>query len=242
MHVAAGREDTLQAIRHIARCRMRSSCASAGSGLRHISWRHSPSSRRRTGRGGMDVEVYNVLGAGDAFLAGFLRAICGASLTRSARDSVTPVAPWRSRACCARPSLRLSRAESLPRQRQHASSAARGLAAEPSALATTRRADCGACWCSRWIMSQLEQMRFASTPRSSASAGSNCWLWMPRRAWRPVERALGCCSMGLMCSRIAHARARTCGWRDPWSGQARGRWSLKALAASRRSCCSGPPS
>ena len=75
LHIAGGSEDTLQAIRDIrAVSRGDHRVQARPDGLRGVSWRHSRI-RSMTGvKGpGFPVEVYNVLGAGDAFLSGFLR-------------------------------------------------------------------------------------------------------------------------------------------------------------------------
>jgi len=74
MHVAAGREDTLEAIRHI---RTLSDavivCKRGAQGCVIFPGDIPQALEDGLVAAGMDVEVYNVLGAGDAFLAGFLR-------------------------------------------------------------------------------------------------------------------------------------------------------------------------
>ena len=74
LHVAAGLEDTLEAVRHI---RTLSSavivCKRGASGCIVFAGRIPHVLEDGLVAAGMDVEVYNVLGAGDAFLAGFLR-------------------------------------------------------------------------------------------------------------------------------------------------------------------------
>jgi len=74
MHVAAGREDTLEALRHI---RTLSDavmvCKRGARGCVIFPGDIPDVLEQGLVAAGMDVEVYNVLGAGDAFLAGFLR-------------------------------------------------------------------------------------------------------------------------------------------------------------------------
>jgi 5-dehydro-2-deoxygluconokinase len=73
LHIAAGREDTLAAVRHI---RERSGavivCKRGAQGCVVFAGRVPDRIEDALVAPGMDVEVYNVLGAGDAFLAGFL--------------------------------------------------------------------------------------------------------------------------------------------------------------------------
>ncbi|HEV2228626.1 MAG TPA: 5-dehydro-2-deoxygluconokinase [Steroidobacteraceae bacterium] len=73
LHIAAGREDTLEAVRHI---RERSDavivCKRGAGGCVVFAGRIPASVEDGLVVPGMDVEVCNVLGAGDAFLAGFL--------------------------------------------------------------------------------------------------------------------------------------------------------------------------
>lgn len=73
LHVAAGVEDTLEAVRRI---RMRSSavivCKRGPRGCVVFAGRAPDTLDDGVVAAGRDVEVYNVLGAGDAFLAGFL--------------------------------------------------------------------------------------------------------------------------------------------------------------------------
>ena len=74
LHVAAGLEDTLEALRHI---RAFSSavivCKRGAEGCIVFAGRIPDALGDGLVAAGMGVEIYNVLGAGDAFLAGFLR-------------------------------------------------------------------------------------------------------------------------------------------------------------------------
>jgi 5-dehydro-2-deoxygluconokinase len=73
LHIAAGREETLEAVRHI---RDRSGavivCKRGAQGCIVFSGRIPARIEDALVVPGMDVEVYNLLGAGDAFLAGYL--------------------------------------------------------------------------------------------------------------------------------------------------------------------------
>lgn len=73
LHIAAGREDTLEAVRHI---RERSDavivCKRGAQGCVVFAGRTPERIEDALVAPGRDVEVYNVLGAGDAFLAGYL--------------------------------------------------------------------------------------------------------------------------------------------------------------------------
>ena len=74
LHVAAGLEDTLQAVRHVrALSAAVIVCKRGASGCIVFAGRIPDVLEDGIVATGMDVEVYNVLGAGDAFLAGFLR-------------------------------------------------------------------------------------------------------------------------------------------------------------------------
>jgi 5-dehydro-2-deoxygluconokinase len=74
LHVAAGLEDTLEAVRHIrALSTAVIVCKRGASGCIVFAGRIPDVLEDGLVAAGMDVEVYNVLGAGDAFLAGFLR-------------------------------------------------------------------------------------------------------------------------------------------------------------------------
>ena len=73
MHIAAGREDTLEAIRHIRA--LSPAVIVCKRGARGCVVFAGPTPSRIEDAlvaPGLDIEVYNVLGAGDAFLAGFL--------------------------------------------------------------------------------------------------------------------------------------------------------------------------
>lgn len=73
LHIAAGREDTLEAVRHIRERSGAVIVAKRGAqGCVVFAGRIAERIERALVVPGMDVEVYNVLGAGDAFLAGFL--------------------------------------------------------------------------------------------------------------------------------------------------------------------------
>ncbi len=73
LHVAAGLEDTLEAVRHIrALSTAVIVCKRGASGCIVFAGRIPDVLEDGLVAAGMDVEVYNVLGAGDAFLAGFL--------------------------------------------------------------------------------------------------------------------------------------------------------------------------
>jgi 5-dehydro-2-deoxygluconokinase len=73
LHVAAGLEDTLEAVRHIrALSPAVIVCKRGASGCIVFAGRIPDVLEDGLVAAGMDVEVYNVLGAGDAFLAGFL--------------------------------------------------------------------------------------------------------------------------------------------------------------------------
>ncbi len=87
LHVAAGREDTLEAVRHI---RERSGavivCKRGAEGCVVFAAGIPKSLEDALLVPGMDIEVYNVLGAGDAFLAGYLLGyLRGEPHERSAR-------------------------------------------------------------------------------------------------------------------------------------------------------------
>ena len=87
LHIAAGREDTLEAVGHI---RERSGavivCKRGAWGCVVFAGRTPQRIEDALVVPGMDVEVYNVLGAGDAFLAGYLLGyLRGESHERSAR-------------------------------------------------------------------------------------------------------------------------------------------------------------
>jgi 5-dehydro-2-deoxygluconokinase len=74
LHVAAGREATLEAVRRIrALSTAVIVCKRGASGCIVFAGRIPDVLEDGLVAAGMDVEVYNVLGAGDAFLAGFLR-------------------------------------------------------------------------------------------------------------------------------------------------------------------------
>jgi len=74
LHVAAGLEDTLEAVRHVrALSTAVIVCKRGASGCIVFAGRIPHVLEDGIVASGMDVEVYNVLGAGDAFLAGFLR-------------------------------------------------------------------------------------------------------------------------------------------------------------------------
>jgi 5-dehydro-2-deoxygluconokinase len=74
LHVAAGLEDTLESVRHLrARSTAVIVCKRGASGCIVFAGRIPDVLEDGLVVAGMDVEVYNVLGAGDAFLAGFLR-------------------------------------------------------------------------------------------------------------------------------------------------------------------------
>ena len=74
LHVAAGLEDTLEAVRHIrALSGAVIVCKRGAGGCIVFAGRIPHVLEDGLVAAGMDVEVYNVLGAGDAFLAGFLR-------------------------------------------------------------------------------------------------------------------------------------------------------------------------
>jgi 5-dehydro-2-deoxygluconokinase len=73
LHVAAGLEDTLEAVRHIrALSTAVIVCKRGACGCIVFAGRIPDVLEDGLVAAGMDVEVYNVLGAGDAFLAGFL--------------------------------------------------------------------------------------------------------------------------------------------------------------------------
>ena len=73
LHVAAGLEDTLEAVRHVrALSTAVIVCKRGASGCIVFAGRIPDVLEDGIVATGMDVEVYNVLGAGDAFLAGFL--------------------------------------------------------------------------------------------------------------------------------------------------------------------------
>jgi len=73
LHIAAGREDTLEAARHIRERSGAVIVAKRGAqGCVVFAGRIPGRIEDALVAAGMDVEVYNVLGAGDAFLAGFL--------------------------------------------------------------------------------------------------------------------------------------------------------------------------
>ena len=75
MHIAGGADDTLAALR--ARPRAHAGDARAASAARWAASSSPAPSPTRSSDGvkgpGFPVEVYNVLGAGDAFMSGFLR-------------------------------------------------------------------------------------------------------------------------------------------------------------------------
>ena len=74
LHVAAGLEDTLEAVRHVrALSTAVIVCKRGARGCIVFAGRIPDVLEDGIVAAGMDVEVYNVLGAGDAFLAGFLR-------------------------------------------------------------------------------------------------------------------------------------------------------------------------
>ena len=74
LHVAAGLEDTLEAVRHVrALSPAVIVCKRGASGCIVFAGRIPQVLEDGIVATGMDVEVYNVLGAGDAFLAGFVR-------------------------------------------------------------------------------------------------------------------------------------------------------------------------
>ena len=84
---------------------------------------------------GFPIEVYNVLGAGDAFMSGFLRGwLSGETARDLAPPGPMPAAPSPCRACSARRNIRPGRAAALPRARQHGTRAAQGRGAQPPAL------------------------------------------------------------------------------------------------------------
>lgn len=87
LHVAAGREDTLEAVRHIRERSGAVIVAKRGArGCVVFAGRIPASVDDALVVPGMEVEVYNVLGAGDAFLAGFLLGyLRGQTHERSAR-------------------------------------------------------------------------------------------------------------------------------------------------------------
>ncbi|HLY53348.1 MAG TPA: 5-dehydro-2-deoxygluconokinase, partial [Steroidobacteraceae bacterium] len=73
IHIAAGREDTLEAVREIRACSAAVIVCKRGAKGCVVFAGSIPSSLERAlVAPGLDIEVYNVLGAGDAFLAGFL--------------------------------------------------------------------------------------------------------------------------------------------------------------------------
>jgi 5-dehydro-2-deoxygluconokinase len=73
LHIAAGREDTLEAVRHIRERSGAVIVAKRGAqGCVVFADRIPARIEEALVVPGMDVEVYNVLGAGDAFLAGYL--------------------------------------------------------------------------------------------------------------------------------------------------------------------------
>jgi len=74
LHIAAGIEDTLEAVRSIrAASNAVIVCKRGAQGCIVFAGRAPERLEDGLVAGGMEVEVYNVLGAGDAFLAGFLR-------------------------------------------------------------------------------------------------------------------------------------------------------------------------
>lgn len=74
LHIAAGVEDTLEAVRSIrAASNAVIVCKRGAQGCIVFAGRAPERLEDGLVAGGMEVEVYNVLGAGDAFLAGFLR-------------------------------------------------------------------------------------------------------------------------------------------------------------------------
>ena len=87
LHIAAGREDTLEAVRHIRERSGAVIVAKRGAqGCVVFAGRIPASVEDALVVPGMEVEVYNVLGAGDAFLAGFLLGyLRGQTHERSAR-------------------------------------------------------------------------------------------------------------------------------------------------------------
>lgn len=87
LHIAAGREDTLEAVRHIRERSDAVIVAKRGAqGCVVFAGRIPASVEDALVIPGMEVEVYNVLGAGDAFLAGFLLGyLRGQPHERSAR-------------------------------------------------------------------------------------------------------------------------------------------------------------
>ena len=77
---------------------------------------------------GFPIEVYNVLGAGDAFMSGFLRGwLSGETARDLLRPGPMPAAPSRCRGCSARRNIRPStELQYLPEERQPAPGAAQG--------------------------------------------------------------------------------------------------------------------
>ena len=94
-----------------------------------------------------------------------------------------------SRLLCSSEFPTLAGAQSLSRQRQPPPRAARGPAAEPSALGHDAPPGPPTCW--RWPSIARAARADGDSPgrrRPSASRGSNCCASMPSRRWRPAGR------------------------------------------------------
>ena len=104
IHIAGGSTDTLKALRDCAQ--LTRGDAGRQARRRWAAWRstaRSPSDIEQGLKGpGFPVEVFNVLGAGDAFMAGFLRGWLRTSRSSAAAPGPTPAAPSSCRATAAR--------------------------------------------------------------------------------------------------------------------------------------------
>jgi len=178
MHIAAGIEDTLAAIRHLRSLTAAVIvCKRGARGCVVFAGEIPGSLEHGLVAPGLDIEIYNVLGAGDAFLAGFLSGhLRGQSHAESARLA---------NACGALAVSRLLCSSEFPTQAELEHFLAHG--SRHRALREDPR------------LSHLHRVTTRRpgprTQRVSGSILSTGSRWMPSRAWRPAARALASPSM-----------------------------------------------
>ena len=227
-----------------ARCRARCSCASAAPSARWRSKDRSPTASTTASRGpGSPIEVFNVLGAGDGFMAGLLKGWLDGEDWPTTLSTPTPAGRSRCPATAARRPIRVGRSSG---------SSSDGAYAHPPCATTPS-----------WSTSTgpptaaATGRRFESSPSTMAPRWSG---WRRRRgqsrAHRPVQGTLSRSGAGGRSGasgfrnplrlatgvgmRSAPRPAVTSGWGARWRFPARPRWSSTSDAIRDRRSRNGP--
>ena len=193
---------------------------------------------------GFPIEIYNVLGAGDAFMSGFLRGWLGGESLQTAATWANACGAFAvSRLLCAPEYPSFEELQYLPEERQPASRAAQGRGAQPHPLgddAPQRRpvADGARLRPSHPARGDRRPCRRRSR---RASAISRCWPSRPRRASPMAGPATACCSTR---STAARRCSNTPGTAFPGSAgrsncRARARCASSSARTSARSWSNG---